>query len=196
MAVQNNNYVAGVDEAGRGPLAGPVYAAAVILPPGRDLPGLADSKALTQRQREDLAEKIQTQAVAWAVAWAEVQEIDQINILRAALLAMRRAVNRLTVRPRLAMIDGDHAPELHCTARTIIKGDVLEPAISAAAILAKAHRDRLMVELDQKYPEYGLARNKGYATKFHLAALRAYGATPIHRRSFAPVRAVLARIAR
>lgn len=191
---RNQSYVAGVDEAGRGPLAGPVYAAAVILPTDYDLPGLTDSKLLNERRREDLADRIQAQAVTWAIAWADVAEIDQINILRAALLAMRRAVDGLTVRPRLAMIDGDHAPELCCPAQTIVKGDLSEPAISAAAILAKTYRDRRMTQLDRRYPEYGWVHNKGYATKFHLAALRLHGATPVHRRSFAPVQAALERV--
>ena len=164
----------------------------MVLPPDYDLPGLTDSKLLNERRREDLATRIEVQALTWAVAWADVAEIDRMNILRAALLAMQRAVNGLTVRPRLAMIDGDHAPELPCPATTIVKGDMSEPAISAAAILAKVHRDRYMIQLDRRYPEYGWVRNKGYATKFHLAALRLHGATAAHRRSFAPVQAVLA----
>jgi len=188
---QQKNWIAGVDEAGRGPLAGPVYAAAVVLPSSYDLPGLTDSKLLTRGKREHLAKAIKHQAVSWAVAWSEVQEIDSLNILQASLLAMTRAVQTLKVRPQLAIIDGRHSPDLDCAVRTVIRGDVSEPAISAAGILAKVHRDALMIDLDKRFPCYGLALNKGYATRYHLQALRRCGASPIHRRTFAPVRATL-----
>jgi ribonuclease HII len=171
-----------------------VYAAAVVLPRSYDLPGLADSKVLTRRKRERLAIAIKNQAVSWSVAWSEVQEIDSLNILQASLLAMQRAVQTLKVRPSLAMVDGRHGPDLDCVVQTVVKGDATEPAISAAAILAKVHRDALMIDLDKKFPRYGLALNKGYPTRYHLQALRRYGASPIHRRSFAPVREALSQV--
>ncbi len=186
------HWVAGVDEAGRGPLAGPVYAAAVVLPPTYDLPGLADSKVLSERRRLALAAAIRQQAVSWCVARAEVDEIDELNILQASLLAMQRAVEGLTAPPTTALIDGNQAPSLCCQVKTIVKGDAIHPQISAAAILAKVDRDQMMVEADKQYPQYGLARNKGYPTRFHLDALKTHGASPMHRRSFAPVRAAIA----
>ncbi len=183
--------VCGVDEAGRGPLAGPVSAAAVILDPSRPIAGLNDSKKLSARVRERLAAQIQRDALAWAVAFASEEEIDSLNILQASLLAMSRAVAALAVRPDQALVDGKFCPLLACPARAIVDGDSLEPAISAASILAKTARDAVMLQLDQKFPRYGFARHKGYPTAAHLAALRAHGACAAHRRSFAPVRAVI-----
>lgn len=183
---------AGVDEVGRGPLAGAVVAAAVILDPKRPIAGLADSKKLTERRRTQLEAEIQEKALAWALGRAEAGEIDDINILQASLLAMRRAVEALPVVPSHALIDGNRCPPLTCTAEAIVGGDAIEPAISAASILAKVARDREMKELDLQYPGYGLAKHKGYPTKAHLEALAQLGVTPIHRRSFGPVRKLLA----
>jgi ribonuclease HII len=184
--------IAGVDEAGRGPLAGPVCAAAVILRPKHSPSGLNDSKRLTEEVRETLAPEIEATARAWAVAWASATEIDTLNILQASLLAMRRAIAQLRLTPTLALIDGNMCPEgLPCVARAIIGGDGLEPAISAASILAKVARDREMRRLDAAHPQYGFAQHKGYATPQHLAALRRFGPCPVHRRSYAPVRALL-----
>ena len=182
---------AGVDEAGRGPLAGPVYAAAVILDPDRLIPGLADSKKLSAVSREHLDRAIRTHALAWALGIATVEEIDRLNILQASLLAMQRAVASLAVVPHLALVDGNRAPALSCTVRTIIGGDATEPAISAASILAKVARDAEMQVLHARYPGYGFDRHKGYPTAAHVAALTALGASPVHRRSFGPVRRVL-----
>jgi len=179
--------IAGVDEAGRGPLAGPVVAAAVILNPRRHIRGLADSKKLTEQQREALFEKIRERALAWSVARARVNEIDSINILQATFLAMQRAVTQLKISPDKVIVDGNLCPQFPCEAKAIIKGDDLEPAISAASIVAKVLRDRLMVMLDKKYPLYGFAKHKGYSTPEHMAALRSHGATRVHRRSFEPV---------
>ncbi|MGD8589366.1 MAG: ribonuclease HII [Chromatiales bacterium] len=183
--------VAGVDEVGRGPLAGPVVAAAVILDPARPIPGLADSKKLTERRRETLAEQIRAQALAWALGRAEVEEIDRINILQASLLAMQRAVESLAIPPQRALVDGNRLPRLACEAQAIVGGDASVAVISAASIIAKVARDREMVELDLIHPDYGLARHKGYPTKQHLEALSRLGVSPIHRRSFAPVRRIL-----
>ncbi len=183
--------VAGVDEAGRGPLAGPVVAAAVILDPGRPVAGLADSKALTPARRAELAEEIRSWALAWAVAAASVEEIDRLNILQASLLAMSRAVAGLDPAPVQALIDGNQLPRLQCAARAIVRGDATEPAISAASILAKVARDAEMCALDAVYPGYDFARHKGYPTVQHLAALEQHGVSPVHRRSFAPVRRIL-----
>ena len=180
--------VAGVDEAGRGPLAGPVVAAAVILDPARPISGLADSKVLTPTQREILAEAIRSQALAWALGRAEVEEIDAINILQATLLAMQRAVAALDPAPMLALVDGNRAPRLVCQVQTIVRGDATVAAISAASILAKVARDAEMCVLDSNYPGYGFARHKGYPTTSHLEALNLLGVSPVHRRSFAPVR--------
>jgi ribonuclease HII len=177
----------GIDEAGRGPLAGPVFAAAVILDPGRRIRGLRDSKVLVPERREALAEEIRAKAIAWAVASADVQEIDRINILQATLLAMRRAVEALPVVPNEAIVDGNQSPRLACPVHTIVKGDRDVASISAASILAKTVRDALMRELDGVYPAYGFAHNKGYGTPDHLAALDRFGPCAIHRRSFAPV---------
>ena len=181
----------GIDEAGRGPLAGPGFAACVILDPDRPIAGLADSKQLSARQREALSEIIRGQAFSWCVAKASVEEIDQRNILQATLLAMRRAFQGLSIAPALALVDGNQDPALSVPTRTIVKGDQTEPAISAASILAKTARDAMMFSLHEEYPAYGFDRNKGYPTAEHLAALRAYGATIHHRRTFAPVRFVL-----
>jgi ribonuclease HII len=178
---------AGVDEAGRGPLAGPVVAAAVILDPRRPIRGLADSKVLTPERREVLAERIRDRATAYAVALAGVDEIDAINILRASMLAMRRAVESLGVAPEEVLVDGDRCPEVAFRVRAIVKGDRDVPAISAASILAKTARDAMLVALDREYPAYGFARHKGYATPEHLAALALHGPCPAHRRSFSPV---------
>ncbi len=183
--------VCGVDEAGRGPLAGPVFAAAVILDPLRPIDGLADSKTLSERSRERLSGLIRERALAWAVASSSVEEIDRINILQASLLAMQRAVAGLSVVPALALIDGNRCPVLAMPARAIVKGDASEPAIAAASILAKTARDAEMLRLHALYPQYGLDRHKGYPTAAHLAALRRHGANGIYRRSFGPVRAVL-----
>lgn len=180
--------IAGVDEAGRGPLAGPVFAAAVILDNKKKITGLADSKQLTAKKREYLAKKIQEKAKAWAVGRAEVEEIDHLNIFQASLLAMQRAVHALTLLPSLVLVDGKHCPKLSFPSKAIIKGDEKIAVISAASILAKVHRDANMVLLDAEYPGYGLAQHKGYTTQQHLQALKRLGPSPIHRRSFAPVR--------
>jgi ribonuclease HII len=179
--------IAGIDEAGRGPLAGPVVAAAVILDPSRRVRGLRDSKVMTPERREEVAVDIRAKAIAWAVAASDVGEIDAMNILRATLLAMRRAVDALSIRPAEALVDGDHCPDLSCRAYAIIKGDRDVPAISAASIIAKTTRDAMLVTLDREYPMYGFARHKGYGTPEHLAALDMHGPCPHHRKSFAPV---------
>ena len=179
--------IAGIDEAGRGPLAGPVVAAAVILDPARRVRGLRDSKVMTPEQREHVAIDIRAKAIAWAFAASDVGEIDAMNILRATLLAMRRAVEGLAVQPIEALIDGDHCPNLRCPAYAIIKGDRDVPAISAASIIAKTARDAMLVALVRDYPMYGVARHKGYGTPEHLAALDLHGPCPHHRKTFAPV---------
>jgi ribonuclease HII len=183
--------LAGVDEVGRGPLAGPVVAAAVILDPGFTIAGLADSKCLSEKRREQLAGEIRAHALAWALGRAEVEEIDRINILQASLLAMRRAVQALDPQPDYALIDGNRCPQLGCPAEAVIKGDARIAAISAASIIAKVARDQEMREMDARYPGYGLAGHKGYPSKAHLEALQRLGVTPIHRRSFGPVRRLL-----
>lgn len=184
---------AGVDEAGRGPLVGSVFAAAVILPPDYDLAGLADSKKLSEKKRDALAEEIRRQAAAWSVASADVTEIAELNILHAAMLAMRRAVEGLTVPPQKVWIDGNRVPEgLAVEAEAVVKGDDKIAAISAASILAKTARDAEMYALAERYPQYGFEKHKGYGTAAHLAALKQYGALPEHRASFAPVRELLA----
>lgn len=180
--------VAGVDEVGRGPLCGAVVTAAVILDPGKPILGLNDSKKLSLARREALFDEIQEKALAWCVAHAEVAEIDRLNILHATMLAMQRAVEGLQVQPRLALIDGNRCPKLAVPSAPVVKGDSQVPAIAAASILAKVTRDREMQVLDALYPGYGLAGHKGYPTAEHLDALRRLGPTPIHRRSFAPVR--------
>ena len=177
----------GIDEAGRGPLAGPVYAAAVILDVPRRINGLTDSKLLTPERREVLAGRIRSRAIAWGVASASVEEIDQMNILRAALLAMRRAVEALRVAAVEAIVDGNIAPPLTIPCATMVDGDLLHPSISAASILAKTARDAELIALDAQYPQYGFAQHKGYGTPQHLEALYLHGPCPIHRRSFAPI---------
>ena len=179
--------VAGVDEAGRGPLAGPVIAGAVVLDPARPIAGLKDSKALPAAEREALAAAIRERAVAWALGRADVGEIDQRNILRASLAAMRRAVDALGIAVRVAYVDGNIAPVLSCAAVAVVGGDAKVPAISAASIVAKVARDAEMIAVARQYPRYGFDCHKGYATARHLAALRRFGPTPLHRRSFAPV---------
>ena len=176
--------VCGVDEAGRGPLAGPVCAAAVILPPDIQIEGLNDSKKLTDKKRRALYDVITEQAVSYGIAFADEQEIDEINILQATFLAMRRAFEKLTVTPDIALIDGNRAPGLSCRERTVVHGDALSASIAAASILAKVTRDRLMEDYDAQYPQYGFAVHKGYGTQRHYAALREFGACPIHRQSF------------
>jgi len=183
--------VCGVDEAGRGPLCGPVVAAAVILDPARPIDGLADSKKLTEAARERLAPLIRERALAWAIAEASVEEIDRLNILHATMLAMQRAVMALGTAPAEVRIDGNRCPKLPYPARAIVKGDATESAISAASILAKTARDAVMRALDTQWPQYGLAAHKGYPTAAHLAALEAHGVQAFHRRSFAPVRKLL-----
>jgi ribonuclease HII len=188
-------WVAGVDEAGRGPLAGPVVAAAVILDPARPIVGLRDSKQLSPAQREALAEEIRARALAWAVAWADHEEIDRLNILQASLLAMARAVAALAVVPAEVLVDGNRCPPVRQPVTAIVKGDSSVPAISAASILAKVERDAAMRRLDVIYPGYGFAVHKGYPTAQHLAALETLGACSVHRRSFGPVRRCLERSA-
>jgi len=183
--------VAGVDEVGRGPLAGPVIAAAVILAPDRPVDGLADSKKLSPKRREALCELIKERALSWALGRAEVEEIDRINILQASLLAMRRAVAELAPAPQHVQVDGNHCPALSCSVEAVIKGDGKIAAISAASILAKVARDNEMVSIDAAYPGYGLAKHKGYPTRDHLQALQRLGVTAVHRRSFKPVREIL-----
>ena len=185
--------VAGVDEAGRGPLAGPVVAAAVILDDLQPVAGLADSKVLTPAVRERLFDEIRAKALAFCIAEACVEEIDRLNILHATMLAMRRAVEGLRLLPQKVLVDGNRLPTLRITAEAIVGGDAKVASISAASILAKVHRDRLCVELDARYPNYGFATHKGYATAEHLEALRQHGACEIHRRSYAPVREALER---
>jgi ribonuclease HII len=185
--------VAGVDEAGRGPLAGPVVAAAVILDPRRRIRGLADSKLLSAQQREQLAPLIRTRSVAFGIGWADRDEIDALNILEATLLAMRRALLALPVAPTHVQVDGNRCPciadlALGCTLEAIVGGDALVPAISAASILAKVHRDAMMCSLDACYPGFALARHKGYGTRAHLKALTRRSPSPLHRRSFSPLR--------
>lgn len=179
--------LAGVDEAGRGPLAGPVFAAAVILDARHPIEGLADSKKLSARTREKLFDEIRAKALCCSIAQASAEEIDQINILQATLLAMRRAVEGLRLKPAKVLVDGNRIPVLDVLAEAIVKGDALVPAISAASILAKVQRDRWCAELDQQYPQYGFERHKGYGTAEHMAALRQHGPCPQHRRSFRPV---------
>jgi ribonuclease HII len=187
----NNIYLAGVDEVGRGPLAGPVVAAAVILDPESPIDGLADSKKISEKRRQALEQVIKESAMAWSLGRAEVEEIDRLNILHASLLAMRRAIEGLSICPDHALVDGNRCPDISCSVEAVVGGDGSVPAISAASIIAKVARDREMVELDRRYPGYGLARHKGYPTKAHLEALQRLGISEIHRRSFAPVKKVL-----
>jgi ribonuclease HII len=180
---------AGVDEAGRGPLAGPVMAAAVILDPADPIEGLADSKVLSEGEREALAGEIRRRALCWALGRADHREIDRVNILRASLLAMARAVAALPLPPDFVLVDGNQAPPVECRAQTVVRGDATIAAISAASILAKTARDAEMLRADLRYPGYGFARHKGYPTRAHLVAIEQLGVCPIHRRSFAPVAA-------
>ena len=186
-----SSLICGVDEAGRGPLAGPVFAAAVILDAGNPIKGLADSKKLSEKTRDRLAPLIREHALAWAVASASVEEIDALNILQATLLAMRRAIEALALQPDEILVDGTHCPRIALPARAVVKGDSSVAAISAASILAKTARDAEMLRLHAQYPQYGLDRHKGYPTAAHLAALREHGVVGIYRRSFAPVRDLL-----
>ncbi|MCY1284516.1 Ribonuclease HII [compost metagenome] len=183
--------VAGVDEVGRGPLCGAVVTAAVILDPRRPIQGLNDSKKLSEARRDRLFDEIQEKALAWCIARAEVEEIDRLNILHATMLAMQRAVEGLSITPKLALIDGNRCPKLKVPSAPVVGGDAQVPAIAAASILAKVSRDREMQLLDAQYPGYGIAGHKGYPTPVHLEALQRLGPTPIHRRSFAPVRRLL-----
>ena len=189
--------IAGLDEVGRGPLLGPVVAAAVILDPTQPIVGLTDSKKLSEKRRNSLAIEIKEKSLAWSLGRAEVEEIDQLNILHASLLAMQRAFQSLPLEERslrvdLAMVDGNRSPELACPVQTVVKGDLIIPAISAASILAKVARDQEMLVLHEQFPEYGIAQHKGYPTKFHREVLERLGPLPVHRRSFGPVKKLLA----
>lgn len=184
--------LAGVDEVGRGPLAGEVVAAAVMLDPQRPIHGLRDSKKLSANRREELAQLIRERALAWSIASASAAEIDELNILQASLLAMHRAVAALHPQPEFVLVDGNRLPRWHYAAQSIVRGDDRIPAIAAASILAKVHRDGVMMTLDGQYPGYGFAAHKGYPTAAHLQALQQLGVTPVHRRSFAPVKKILA----
>ena len=189
-AIENQRFaegvgtICGVDEAGAGPLAGRVYAAAVILPKGWDAPYLNDSKKVTEKRREVLFDRITAEAVAWSVAWADEKEIDEINILNARMLAMERAVRGLSVKPDLALVDGNRAPNLDCPPETVVKGDGKSASIAAASILAKVSRDRYMLEMAKAYPQYAFEKHKGYPTKLHYERLREHGPCPIHRLTF------------
>ena len=193
----NEDYASGItlfcgaDEAGRGPIAGPVFAAAVILDPDQPIAGLKDSKKLSEHRRDELAVEIKQYARAWAIAQCSIQEIDELNILHASMLAMKRAIESLPIKPELALIDGNRCPKLAIAAKAIVKGDDKEPAISAASILAKTARDAVMLDLHRQYPEYGFDRHKGYPTAFHLEQLSIHGVSPVHRKTYAPVRKVL-----
>jgi ribonuclease HII len=187
----DNPIIAGIDEVGRGTLLGSVVAAAVILDPAKPIAGLTDSKKLNPKRREQLAQIIKRDALAWAIGRAEPSEIDQINILQASLLAMQRAFNSLVIKPDWVKVDGNQYPPINCAGETIVKGDLTESEISAASILAKVHRDHEMLVLEQLYPGYEIAKHKGYGTKIHLEKLQQLGVTPQHRKSFAPVRKLL-----
>jgi ribonuclease HII len=187
LIIKGRSYIAGVDEAGRGPLAGPVIASAVILDPDHPIEGLKDSKKLSEKKREFLAEKIKQHALSYGMGRAEVEEIDELNILQASLLAMQRAILNLTQQPSQVYVDGNFCPKIPYPVAAIIKGDELMVEISAASILAKVARDVEMVHLDQQYPGYGLAKHKGYPTREHREVIKVLGVTPIHRRSFRPV---------
>jgi len=176
--------ICGIDEAGRGPLAGPVCAAAVILPEGLEIPGLNDSKKLTDKKRRELFPIIEEQALAYGIGWASQEEIDDINILQATFLAMSRAVKQLNIRPDLALVDGNRAPTLDLPVETVVKGDSLSASIAAASVLAKVSRDGVMLRMAEEYPGYGFEVHKGYGTKAHYEALRTFGPSPIHRRTF------------
>ena len=191
LILYRGNYLAGVDEVGRGPLAGDVVTAAVILHPERKIEGLADSKKLSERRREQLYAEICDKAVAFAIARCSVEEIDRLNILQASLLAMHRAVDALPVAAEFVVVDGNHLPKWRYPSQAIVQGDARVPAIAAASILAKVTRDRELVAFDEQYPGYGLARHKGYPTREHLQAIRTLGVTTIHRKTFAPVEEIL-----
>jgi len=191
LDLPDTHLIAGADEVGRGPLAGAVVAAAVILDPAQPREGLADSKKLTEKRREKLELEIKAKALCWALGRAEVEEIDELNILHASMLAMKRAIEALNPLPEYALIDGNRCPDLHCDAQAVVGGDNIVPVISAASILAKVLRDREMIALDERYPGYGLAKHKGYPTKQHLEALQVIGVSPIHRRTFGPVRRII-----
>ncbi len=191
LFVQSGDLIAGVDEAGRGPLAGPVVAAAVILDPDNPIEGLRDSKKLSEEVREKLALEIKEKALSWSVGHASVEEIDEINILQATMLAMKRAIEGLSIRPGLVLVDGNRLPKMKIPMNAIVKGDDLVPAISAASIIAKTTRDGWLRDIDAAHPEYGFAKHKGYGTKAHLDAIRKFGVLSIHRKSFAPVAQVL-----
>lgn len=185
------NLIAGVDEVGRGPLVGAVVTAAVILDPNNPIEGLADSKKLSEKKREKLFDEIKEKALCWCIGRAEPEEIDQLNILHATMLAMQRAVEGLSIQPEFVLVDGNRCPKLTMPSQAVVKGDSLVQEISAASILAKVVRDREMVELDKSFPEYGFAKHKGYPTAYHLEKLAEFGATEFHRKSFAPVRRAL-----
>ncbi len=191
MPIEKYTWICGVDEAGRGPLAGPVFAACVVLNPGYRIEGLADSKKLNEKTRTKLEMVIKTHSMAWAIAFASVDEIDQLNILQASLLAMKRAVESLTFIPDQVLVDGNHRPHLNLPVQAIIRGDSLIPEISAASILAKTARDAEMMRLHQDFPHYGFDRHKGYPTAAHIIALQEHGISSEHRRSFAPVKKLI-----
>ena len=191
MLMDSGDLIAGVDEAGRGPLAGAVYAAAVILDPNEPIEGLRDSKKLTEKERERLAVEIKEKAIAWSVADATVEEIEEMNILKATMLAMRRAVLGLAVEPKLVLVDGNRLPELPYPANAIVKGDDKIAAISAASIIAKTTRDHRMMELEELYPGYGFAKHKGYGVKEHIDAIKRLGVCPEHRKTFEPIASIL-----
>jgi ribonuclease HII len=187
----NAALIAGVDEAGRGPLAGAVFAAAVILDPQHTISGLADSKSISEKKRNALFNQIQQSALAWAIASASAQEIDEINILQASLLAMKRAVEKLAITPNQILVDGLYLPKVNIAGQAVVKGDSLHACISAASILAKVARDEELYQLDKLYPQYGFAAHKGYPTKLHLEKIQQYGVLPIHRKTFAPIKQML-----
>lgn len=188
---QPGELICGVDEAGRGPLAGPVFAAAVILDPARPISGLRDSKKLSESRRDELALQIQAHALAWSIGQCSEAEIDELNILHASMLAMRRAIESLPINPHRALIDGNRCPPCAIPAQAIVRGDDKVPAISAASILAKTARDAALLVLHQQYPHYGFDRHKGYPTSLHLERLQLHGVSPVHRKSYAPVRQLL-----
>ena len=187
IAIPNVDFIAGVDEVGRGPLVGDVVTAAVILDPNKPIEGLTDSKKLSEKKRNLLAEQIKNEALSWCIASCSVDEIDELNILQATLVAMSRAVAGLHVQPNFVFVDGNKMPKLPMPAQTVVKGDALVAQISAASIIAKVARDEQMIALDKEFPQYGFAKHKGYPTKDHMAALEQYGATQYHRKSFKPV---------
>jgi len=189
--MKNTGFICGVDEAGRGPLAGAVFAAAVILDPNQPIVGLADSKKLSEKKRDFLAGEIKEKALAWAIASSSAEEIDEINILQASLLAMKRAVEQLSLQPDELLVDGLHCPKLTIPMRAIVQGDSKEACISAASILAKTARDAELYILDEQYPQYGFAKHKGYPTPLHMQMLALHGVLPIHRKTYAPVRRLL-----